>query len=154
MILSGYGFKQYEVSAYAKNKSYCLHNVNYWEFGDYLGIGAGAHSKLTAENPLTITRFWKFKHPKEYLSAKQFIAEEKKIEGTELAFEFMLNALRLKRPIPIQLFTQRTGLNFSNIEMPLKKAAEKKLLRWNEKEIELTALGWQFMNEALENFVS
>lgn len=151
-ILSQARFAQYEVSAYAKENQCCLHNINYWEFGDYLGIGAGSHSKLTSEDSMSITRFWKWKHPKEYLAAQQFIAEEKMVDAAELPFEFMLNALRLKRPIPITLFTHRTGLTVSAIEKPLQKAFEKKLLRWNEKEMKLTPLGWQFMNDVLQLF--
>lgn len=151
-ILSQAGFTQYEVSAYAKENQCCLHNLNYWEFGDYLGIGAGAHSKLTSEDSTSITRFWKWKQPKEYLAAQQFIAEEKMVAAAELPFEFMLNALRLKQPIPIALFTDRTGLSFSAIEKPLQKAFDKKLLHWNEKEIALTPLGWQFMNDVLQLF--
>jgi putative oxygen-independent coproporphyrinogen III oxidase len=151
-LLAEAGFEQYEISAYARSKHYCKHNINYWEFGDYLGIGAGAHSKLTFQNPFSIDRFFKHKHPNQYLSASNFIAEKKYIETSQQAFEFMLNAMRLKRAIPVDLFTGRTGLTLSSIEIPLNEAAEKELLVWNEKEIQLTALGWRFMNDVLQVF--
>lgn len=151
-LLTEAGFEQYEVSAYARTKQYCKHNMNYWEFGDYIGIGAGAHSKLTIENPFSIQRFWKHKHPNQYLNTPHFIAEKKVVETSQLPFEFMLNALRLKQTIPVDLFTSRTGLTLSSIETCLKKATEKELLVWNEKEIQLTALGWRFMNDVLQIF--
>jgi putative oxygen-independent coproporphyrinogen III oxidase len=147
------GFDQYEVSAYAKSGQSCLHNLNYWQFGDYLGIGAGAHSKLTTLNPLSVERSSKLKYPRAYLNAnKHFIAEKKIIESTQLPFEFMLNALRLKQSIPVEWFTQRTGLPLKSIAAPLKKAADNNFLIWNQKTITLTSLGWQFMNDVLQVF--
>ena len=152
-VLTDAGFSQYEVSAYAKPTRQCQHNLNYWEFGDYLGIGAGAHSKITDISNGRIERFWKFKNPRDYLAAKaSFIAEQKMIAAKELPFEFMLNALRLKRAIPMELFIQRTGLSDKEIEKPLQEAAKKGFLQWNNTHIELTKLGWQFMNDVLQIF--
>lgn len=147
------GFAQYEVSAYAKAGKHCIHNLNYWQFGDYLGIGAGAHSKLTTLDPLLVERFSKLKYPRAYLNADQnFIAEKKIIESTQLPFEFMLNALRLKQSIPVEWFVQRTGLTLKSIEKPLKRAASNDFLIWDQKTITLTSLGWQFMNDVLQVF--
>jgi len=152
-ILADAGFIQYEVSAYAKADNECLHNLNYWEFGDYLGIGAGAHSKITVLDPFSVKRCWKYKHPRDYLAAEEsFIAEQQIVVHKELPFEFMLNALRLKRSIPMDLFTTRTGLSFEMIKKPLKQAETRGFLRWNQQKIELTAHGWRFMNDLLHIF--
>jgi putative oxygen-independent coproporphyrinogen III oxidase len=153
-FLATAGFKQYEVSAYSQANRECDHNLNYWEFGDYLGIGAGAHAKLTDVSEQTITRYWKLKNPKDYLQAKNnFIGGEKIIAQNELAFEFMLNALRLCRKIPVSLFEERTGLALSTIEDALNKAHAKKLLHWNEQHIQLTDLGMRFLNDVLTLFM-
>jgi putative oxygen-independent coproporphyrinogen III oxidase len=153
LLLAQAGFTQYEVSAYARSEKPCQHNLNYWKFGDYLGIGAGAHSKLTTPDPFTVTRFWKHKNPRQYLdAAPSFIAEQKNVKREQLPFEFMLNALRLKGPTSIDLFTKRTGLICSEIVPKLEKAAARKLLIWDENQIALTPLGWEFMNDVLEIF--
>jgi len=114
------GYRHYEISAFCKQKYKCAHNLNYWEFGDYVGIGAGAHSKLTNIDKKQIKRFIKIKHPDAYMSAmsvdeKNFIMEEKIISPQNLPFEFMLNALRLYKKIPFSLFTQRTFLTYQDI---------------------------------------
>lgn len=153
--LSAAGFKRYEISAYAKNDKKCLHNVNYWEFGDYLGIGAGAHSKLTDTKNQIITRFMKHKHPKIYLnSTKNFIANETIIDQKELAFEFMLNALRLIDGVPKKIFSERTGLPLKNIESMLTTAYNKKLLHIDENILCPTKLGHQFLNDLTMIFMS
>lgn len=152
-LLEKMGYEQYEVSAYAKNELQCVHNLNYWNFGDYLGIGAGAHSKVTLLEPFTIERFSKLSYPRAYLSAdSNFIAEHKEVAADQLPFEFMLNAMRLKQPVTFELFEQRTGLKASAVEKSLEKAANKGLLTWNATAITLTALGWKFMNEVLQGF--
>lgn len=153
-LLAGHDFQQYEISAYSKSNYRCQHNVNYWEFGDYLGIGAGAHSKITDITNQTITRQWKVKHPKDYLDHNShFIGEEKIINKTELPFEFMLNALRLYQDIPIDLFITRTGLPITAIKNHLIQAAEKELLHWNNNVIRITDLGRRFYNNLVEIFV-
>lgn len=152
-LLEQNGFIQYEVSAYTKSGHECQHNLNYWQFGDYLGVGAGAHSKITTLSPFTVERFWKLKHPRDYLTTKQnFIAEHKTIAKKELPFEFMLNALRLKRAIPFDWFTTRTGLTIAAMTPSLNQAQHKGFLQWNDQQIELTQLGWQFMNDVLQLF--
>ncbi len=154
-LLAKAGFQQYEISAYSQTHRECRHNINYWQFGDYLGIGAGAHSKITDIDRQTITRHWKIKNPKDYLAAdKTFIGETKIISSAELPFEFMLNALRLYQPIPISLFEQRTGLALNIIEKNLQHAKQKALLDWNKDYIFPTELGWRFYNNLLEIFIN
>ena len=152
--LQSAGFNQYEVSAYSKANCQCQHNRNYWEFGDYLGIGAGAHSKLTNLTQQQITRSWKYKHPTIYLdSSKPFTEGEKIINTIDLPFEFMLNALRLYQAIPFTLFETRTGLTHDSILAPLAKGQQQGLLSFTDKEIFLTAQGWNFLNDVLQLFM-
>jgi len=152
--LNNYGFEHYEVSAFAKSNYQCRHNINYWEFGDYIGIGAGAHSKLTDINTNTITRHWNLKNPKDYLNATQsFVANKKIITQQELALEFMMNALRLQKPIPISLFEQRTGLSLQAIQIPLNKAHQQKLLAIENTHFIVTSQGKRYLNELLELFL-
>lgn len=148
-------YHQYEISAYSQEAFHCVHNRNYWEFGDYLGIGAGAHSKLTEESNQTITRIWKCKNPKDYLARKNnFIGGEQIILNKELAFEFMLNALRLYYPIPVALIEQRTGLPFSSFKQALAEAQTLGLLRICQARITLTDRGKRFYNDLVSLFLS
>jgi len=152
--LNHFGFKQYEISAYAKENKTCKHNLNYWKFGDYLGIGAGAHSKITDTKNQIITRYMKYKHPKDYLAPdKNFIASKNIITQKELPFEFMLNALRLINGVPANIFYERTGLALEIIEPILIKAREKKLLVNNPKALRPTKLGHRFLNDLTEMFM-
>jgi oxygen-independent coproporphyrinogen-3 oxidase len=147
------GFKHYETSAFAKPDRECRHNINYWQFGDYLGIGAGAHAKITDPVQQKIFRFFKHKHPKAYLDPDQaFIAELKAIEPSELPMEFMLNCLRLKRGFSVEQFESRTGLKFESIEKPLAAAYQKGLLEREANSIRSTHLGAKFLNEILTLF--
>lgn len=153
-LLAAAGYQQYEVSAYAKPQHQCLHNINYWQFGDYLGIGAGAHGKITSMDLQTITRTWKTKHPKDYLAATDhFLSGEKRVGADELAFEFMLNALRLYQPIPLALFEARTGLTAQILAEPLQKAQQKNLLLMHNDAIVTTELGKRFLNDVIELFM-
>lgn len=148
-------YKHYEISAFCKDGYDCNHNRNYWQFGDYIGIGAGAHSKLTDDKKMTIRRAWKQKNPKAYLAQKnQFLAEEKFISVEELSFEFMLNALRLYQKIPSELFQQRTGLSFSNIQPILYKAQQQGLLTYDGFVMETTEFGKRFYNNLLAMFMN
>jgi len=169
--LAGQGFNPYEISAYSKQGEVdrrCKHNLNYWLFGDYLGIGAGAHAKVTNYQTNSIERTWKIKHPKGYLNAQKaldpadkprngeisaFIGGVQALSASELPFEFMMNALRLYQPIPTALFTARTGLALTVIEPLLQQAAEKDLLHWNEQMIETTAVGKRYLNDLLTLFL-
>lgn len=150
-FLHTHGFKQYEVSAYNKTGHACRHNVNYWQFGDYLGIGAGAHSKITLADK--IIRFNKWSKPQDYLTKETFIAAQEILSAQQLPFEFMLNALRLYRPIPLALFKVRTGLPISAISSHLKAAKDLGLLRVAKRSIIVTHKGHNFLNDLLELFL-
>ena len=116
------GFEHYETSAFARPGQRCRHNLNYWEFGDYLGIGAGAHGKLSF--PDRVTRHERTKQPREYLAGDAAV-ENRAVAPSELPFEFMLNALRLIEGFPAALFAERSGLPLSLIETGLRVAEEK-----------------------------
>jgi putative oxygen-independent coproporphyrinogen III oxidase len=147
-LLGEKNYHQYEISAYSLSGRECKHNKNYWTFGDYLGIGAGAHSKITDIDRQQISRAWKKKSPKDYLSAeKNFIAEEKIISKSELPFEFMLNALRIFEDIPVALFEERTGLTLKDIETVLQNARATGLLNFTEHLIQPTDSGRRFYND-------
>ena len=153
-MLADAGLQQYEISAYSKPEHQCQHNLNYWEFGDYLGIGAGAHGKLTDVHSKKISRTWKKKHPKNYLDASQpYLEGTSVISEHELPFEFMLNALRLYKPIPLSLFETRTGLSVDVIEKKLQNAKNKGLLHDDALFIRPTELGYRFLNDLISGFI-
>ena len=153
-LLRQYDFKQYEVSAFCQSEYECQHNLNYWQFGDYLAIGAGAHAKVTDLNSHTITRYWNIKHPKHYLSAtNQFHAERQKLTKSQIPFEFMLNALRLYQPIPFNWFEQRTGLHRDCLLAPLSTGQELELLNFDTDSIHVTEHGRNFLNDAIALFL-
>lgn len=151
-VLNNTNYQQYEVSAYSQPTFQCLHNRNYWEFGDYLGVGAGAHSKITDLESGTVQRFWKHKNPKLYLSANEFIGGQSRISPHDILFEFMLNALRLYEPISRHLFSERTGIDFSEIKARLDKAQVLGLLHLEKDAIETTAHGKQYLNDLVNCF--
>jgi oxygen-independent coproporphyrinogen-3 oxidase len=148
------GYGHYEVSAYARPGRQARHNLNYWEFGDYLGIGAGAHSKLSF--PHRIVRQARYKQPKAYMeqvAAGNPVQEEREIGHTELGFEFMLNALRLRDGFAVNLFAERTGLTLNAIEAELNAAEAKGLLYRDFRIIKPTPLGQRFLNDLQEIFL-
>lgn len=149
--LAAQGFLPYEISAYSRTvDNYCRHNVNYWQFGDYLATGAGAHAKITDIDQQRILRYWKTKLPKDYLDpTTPFLAGQKWLEPEELPLEFMLNALRLYQKIPLRLFQARTGLSMSVIASILDNAQARELLNVQDGEIEVTELGRRYLNEVL-----
>lgn len=147
------GLQQYEVSAYALPDRQCMHNLNYWEFGDYLGIGAGAHSKITDVEKQVIIRHSQVKNPKDYLANTSLISSEHVVTEKEVGFEFMLNALRLSGGVPSTLFTERTGLSLQTIEPILKIAREKKLMVDNPTLLCTTELGMRFLNNVIGLFL-
>ena len=147
-------FEHYETSAYAKKNSQCLHNLNYWNFGDYLGIGAGAHSKLSCEGK--ISRKSCFKNPRDYIknaNNHEFYDDEKLLSENDLIFEFMMNALRLNKGFNQSLFEQRTNLPISIIDKELSLAKDKKLIIQKNGRIKPTDLGQNFLNELLQIFL-
>jgi putative oxygen-independent coproporphyrinogen III oxidase len=148
------GFTQYEVSAYAQAGRQARHNRNYWEFGDYLGIGAGAHSKLSF--PHRVLRQARFKQPKAYMEAARAgnpVQEEAEIGRADMGFEFMLNTLRLTGGFDPNLFGQRTGMSINAIEKPLNEAEAKGLLYRDHKIIRPTELGMRFLNDLQQMFL-
>ena len=153
-ILSQHGYQHYETSAFAKPKSQCQHNLNYWQFGDYLGIGAGAHSKLTFHDKMS--RESRYKNPKQYMEkvvTQHMIESETIIHESDLAFEFMMNHLRLIDGFSIQSFEDKTGLNISAIDKELKAAIDKKLITMDHEMIKPTLLGQRFLNDLLSIFL-
>ena len=152
--LADAGFAQYEVSAYAHAGRRCRHNLNYWQFGDYLGIGAGAHAKIThAEG---ITRLWKVKQPRDFLAAAgtpSALGGEQRLGTGDVAFEFMLNALRLTEGVPALLFGERTGLDPACLQKPLTQAVARGLLEPGLDHIRPTPLGRRFLNDLTALFL-
>jgi putative oxygen-independent coproporphyrinogen III oxidase len=148
------GYQQYEVSAYAQEGHRARHNLNYWEFGDYLGIGAGAHSKLSF--PHRILRQARYKQPKAYMEQVRLgapVQEEYEIGREDMGFEFMLNTLRLIDGVDPNLFGERTGMSINAIERALDAAEAKGLLYRDFKVIRPTALGQRFLNDLQEMFL-
>lgn len=149
------GFQRYEISAYAKNARESQHNLNYWQFGDYLGIGAGAHSKISF--PDRIIRQMRYKHPEKYLSqiaSATPIQEQIQVTTNDLPFEFMLNALRLCNGVPARLFSDRTGLAFTQIINTLLSAEQQQLISLTDNRITPTILGQNFLNDLVEKFLN
>jgi oxygen-independent coproporphyrinogen-3 oxidase len=146
------GYQRYEISAYCQNKDYCRHNVNYWQYGDYIGIGAGAHGKITLKDG-TILRTVKKKHPKQYLEGNGFMQEKKAVTQKEALFEFMLNALRLQDKIAWTLLEQRSGWQRQAVFVYCDDLVQKGLLEYNENEFYLTPMGRNFTNEAIAAFL-
>jgi oxygen-independent coproporphyrinogen-3 oxidase len=152
--LAASGYAQYEVSAYARPGRECAHNLNYWRFGDYLGIGAGAHAKLT--DPAGITRLWKAKHPATYLGAAGTVAAiggESRVARADAPGEFMMNALRLTGGFDKTLFAERTGLPISRIADALGQARARGLLEDDLTRVRPTTLGQRFLNDLIALFL-
>ncbi|MDQ7074296.1 MAG: radical SAM family heme chaperone HemW [Gammaproteobacteria bacterium] len=149
------GYGGYEVSAYAQEGRQCAHNLNYWQFGDYLGIGAGAHGKLTLPGEDRVLRRWKQRQPAQYMAdhAAGFVSGEENLERKKIGLEFMMNALRLNEGVASALFLERTGLPLSIIAEPLQQAVDKGLLHWDHREIKATELGRRFLNDLLGMFL-
>ena len=153
--MAQHGYEQYETSAYTKSPQLrAKHNLNYWRFGDYLGIGAGAHGKITRLDLGEIHRTTKKRHPKDYLQASwEQVSSDTPIPSPELPFEFMLNALRLIDGVPTNLFTQYTGLPLSSIQSTLEAAIDDGLLEDTSAQLKPSEKGALFLNELLERFI-
>ena len=152
-LLAQHNFEQYEVSAYARKNAQCQHNLNYWQFGDYLGIGAGAHGKLTSPQG-GITRMWKIKHPASYMSQNEnFLGDESLVDHDQRAFEFMLNALRLTRGFNLSLFESRTGQPTSEIQACLEKHQDLGLINITDHYLHPTARGQQMIDSMLQDYL-
>ncbi len=152
--LSAAGLAHYEVSAYARAGHRAQHNLNYWEFGDYLGIGAGAHSKLSFHD--RIIRQARYRHPRRYVEAArsgQAVEDERRLTRADLPFEFMLNALRLVEGVPVGLLAERTGSSVATIGRTLQAAVDKGLLDPDPAVIRATPLGARFLNDLQAMFL-
>jgi oxygen-independent coproporphyrinogen-3 oxidase len=154
--LAGYGYTQYEISAYAREGQICRHNLNYWRYGDYLGIGAGAHAKLTFPAVQRVQRTWKIKHPHTYLRAA---GSEKRIGGRshpdpgDVIFEFLLNALRLNDGFTKQDFEMSTGLPFSGLLSIVDAVKAPELLEMDAHGIRASRLGQRYLDDLLLEFL-
>ncbi|MDE2224961.1 MAG: radical SAM family heme chaperone HemW [Xanthomonadaceae bacterium] len=152
--LANAGYAQYEVSAYAQSGKRCRHNLNYWQFGDYLGIGAGAHGKLTNER--AVRRRWKTRSPVAYLQnarTPQRIGGDETVDAEQLPFEFMLNALRLNDGVGMDVFLAHTGLPAEAIAAPLREARARGWLTGDAERLQATPLGKRFLNDLIEVFL-
>ncbi len=154
-LLTEAGYTRYEVSAYAKKDQECKHNLNYWRFGDYIGIGAGAHGKISLPN--SITRQVRERHPETYMQAMETngnaLIEAREIPTKDLPFEFMLNALRLTKGVDTNTFSERTGLPLSVIAKNLNEASNKGLLDSNPSKLKATEQGLRYLNNLQELFL-
>lgn len=155
-LLASSGYTQYEVSAYAQRNRECRHNRNYWQFGDYLGIGAGAHDKITNITQQSITRSWKVKHPDTYLrtaATEQRIAGTRRLGQEDVVLEFMLNALRLVHGFTADLYQQHTGLPLTCMTTTLQQAVSKGWLNWEGNRIYPSEEGQRFHNDLVAMFL-
>ncbi len=153
-LLGDAGYKQYEVSAYAKQP--CQHNLNYWQFGDYLGIGAGAHGKITDASRNVVERSARVKLPESYMQktgSEKAYASHASIDEGDMIFEFMLNALRLTDGFDTNLFSQRTGIPLEHINNILEDAKQQDLLDWQSDWIKPTEKGSRYLNNLMQLFL-
>jgi len=155
-LIEAAGFEQYEISAYAKAGMQSRHNMNYWRYGDFLAVGAGAHGKITLAAESRVLRYAKQRQPKRYLKSLQrgdWVAETRELNDEDRVFEFFLNQLRLKNGFKIDDFTARTGLAWQVVESRVQRAIDKGLLELSEKRLRPTELGWRFVNDIQQLFL-
>jgi oxygen-independent coproporphyrinogen-3 oxidase len=152
--LTAQGYSHYETSAFAKTGACCRHNLNYWTFGDYLGIGAGAHSKLSFAG--SVVRQMRFKQPRQYMESAMLgkaVQQEQQMDSRELGFEFMMNALRLSDGFEISLFAERAGLPINVVLAELDEAERRGLIVRDHRRIAPTPQGRRFLNDLLQIFL-
>ncbi|WP_430460955.1 radical SAM family heme chaperone HemW [Thalassolituus sp. LLYu03] len=153
-LLAEHGFEHYEISAHARPGKTARHNVNYWQFGDYLGIGAGAHGKITLADAHVILRTQKTRMPKDYLNPdKAFLSGKQSIEPEDIGLECLMNALRLRDGMAVEDFEARTGLRLEHVAEPIAKAQQLGLLNVDRR-IYATEKGQQYLNELLALFLT
>ena len=155
-LLAQHGYQQYEVSAYSQPQYQCVHNRNYWEFGDYIGIGAGAHGKYTNPADQSLHRYQKPRQPADYMQRVQqgqARSQTTTLVVADIIFEFMLNALRLQSGFPLSLFTERTGLAVEFLSNGLQQGIQRGLLELDENWLKPSPLGWQFLNTTIQLFL-
>jgi len=152
--LAAAGYAQYEVSAYARGDRRCRHNLNYWHFGDYLGLGAGAHGKLsTAGDGIRIERTWREREPRRYLASAGGAPQRRLVPARDLPFEYLMNALRLRDGFEEPEFTQRTGLAARALIGSLEGLRARDLLEKSNGSWRASALGFRFLNDVLGEFL-
>ncbi len=153
-LLADAGYRQYEISGYAKQGMQCQHNLNYWRFGDYLGIGCGAHGKVTLPEKQTILRTVKVKHPRGYMDlSKAYLDNSWQVEEEDRPFEFFMNRFRLMEPCPVADYEALTGLKLDTLAPKLAKAEALGLLETRDQQWFVTEKGHRFLNDLLELFV-
>lgn len=155
-MLGAAAFEQYEISAFAQANMQCRHNLNYWRYGDFLAIGAGAHGKLTMPADGEVWRYAKHRHPGRYLKGLtngDWLAEKRLLAPDELVFEFFLNQLRLKQGVTIDDFGLRTGLSWEVVESRVQQAIDKGLLEIDQGHVKATGLGWKFVDDIQQMFL-
>jgi oxygen-independent coproporphyrinogen-3 oxidase len=155
-ILEAAGFAQYEISAFARGDMQCRHNMNYWRFGDFLAIGAGAHGKITMVGEGRVQRYAKQRHPEQYMRGfenGEWLADRRVLGENDLVFEFFLNHLRLRHGFSIDDFCARTGLDWGTAEDRVQQAVEKGLLMVRHGRVTTTELGWEFVNDIQQMFL-
>jgi oxygen-independent coproporphyrinogen-3 oxidase len=148
------GLARYEVSAFARPGRECVHNLNYWQFGDYLGIGAGAHSKLSF--PHRVVRQQRWREPAAYMTqalAGQAVSNEHEVARDALGFEFMLNTLRLREGFATNLFAERTGLPLSSVEPALQQAERRGLIERDASRVQPSERGFDFLSDLQQLFL-
>ncbi|MFV1982246.1 MAG: radical SAM family heme chaperone HemW [Thiohalomonadales bacterium] len=155
-ILAKHNFKHYEISAYSIENYQCKHNLNYWNFGDYLGIGAGAHSKISNAQQQNINREWRVKNPRDYMekvNQNQHIGGSQILSRKDIGLEFMMNALRLTNGFEIEIFNRHTGCQVNLIDSVLNEAEDKQLIIRDIKRIQPTEKGKRYLNDLMALFV-
>jgi putative oxygen-independent coproporphyrinogen III oxidase len=153
-ILAEHGYQQYEISAYSQQGRQCRHNLNYWRFGDYLGIGAGAHGKISQQLPDRIIRTFKPKSPEKYMADSDQNGGEDVISVRELPLEFVMNHLRLKQGFSLQDYQTATGLGLDTLEPALSDCVQQNLLVRQHNHYYCSERGWNFLDNILEKFIS
>jgi putative oxygen-independent coproporphyrinogen III oxidase len=151
-LLADFGYQQYEVSAYSKSGKQCRHNLNYWQFGDYLGIGAGAHGKITLASPGQILRTRKPKSPEHYLRDSHCLAAEA-IAVADLPLEFVMNQLRLRKGFTLHDFKALTGLEADDLQPALGRCVDQGLMVLEDDHCACTQKGWDFLDSVLQEFL-
>ena len=155
-ILNRHGYAQYEVSAFSKTGKECRHNINYWQFGDYLGIGAGAHGKITDRDKGTVQRRWKHRQPAAYIAGSargEPCSGASRLDQPDVLFEFLMNALRLRGGFSYELFEQRSGIDRTQL-LKACSALDTDLLVITDEGVKTSQRGFDFLNDVLERFLA
>jgi oxygen-independent coproporphyrinogen-3 oxidase len=155
-MLESAAYGQYEISAFARTGMQSRHNMNYWRYGDFLAIGAGAHGKITLPVDGEVLRYAKHRHPRRYLQGLEsgdWLAEKRSLSEEERVFEFFLNQLRLKQGVYMDDFSARTGLAWQLVESRVQQALDRGLLEVHHRRLRATGLGWKFVNDIQQMFL-